>query len=146
MSSTKRGEDTWQDKLAAFLAKYPHVHVMVNGDHEIIDDANDFPYRGGMYQVGDTIMVWHREYDYCADRIVNELPYTGTPDHPNHPAKLFELESGNKLYWSGTSEAWHVWDVERSGSIFNPRVRRPLEGEPTPTYEEKVAERAGYGY
>jgi hypothetical protein len=138
------GQSQWEEKLIAFLAKYPHVNVVVNGAYEIIDDANDFPHRGGMLKVGDTVMVWHRDYDYCADRIVRELPYTGTPDHPNHPAKLFELESGNRMYWGGQDDAWHIWDVNHSGTIFNPRVRRPLEGEPTPTLDEKMAERAAF--
>jgi len=116
---------------------------MVNGAYEIIDDANDFPHRGGMYKVGDNIMVWHREYDYCVDRIVGELPYTGTPEHPNHPAVLFQLESGSQMHWSGESDSWQI---SRNDTVFSTRVRRPLADEPTFTIGEKIAESAGFRY
>lgn len=135
----RRGE--WETKFAAFLVKYPNASVLVDQSGEIIDNINDFPQRGGRFEVGDIIMVHERHNGYCADKIVEKVERGSPKEHPVDPDATYLLESGNKLIWSPDDDLW----LATSKTAFSRRARRPVDGEETLTLEEKMQSRKAFG-
>jgi hypothetical protein len=103
--------------------------------------VNDFPQRGGQFEIGDVVMVFERDHDYCADKIVGNSEEKTTIEHPVDKGNLYLLESGNKLYWDVDNDLW----MTTSKTAFSRRARRPVDGEEQLTLDEKTDSRKAFG-
>lgn len=138
---TMENRDKWEVMFAEFLAKYPNASVLVDQSGEIIDNLNDFPQRGGQFQVGDVVMVFERDHGYCADKIIGISDEKATIEHAVDKGTVYLLESGNCVYWDIDNDLWST----SSNRVFSRRVRRPVAGEELLTLEEKVESRKAFG-
>jgi hypothetical protein len=138
---TMENRDKWETKFAEFLAKHPNASVIVDDSGEILDNVNDFPQRGGQFEIGDIVMVFERDHDYCADKIVGISAEKTTIEHPVDKGSLYLLESGNKLYWDIDNDLW----MTTSKTAFSRRARRPVDGEEQLTLNEKIDSKKAFG-
>lgn len=137
----------WVEKATAFFKRHPGVSVIVNSKYEIIDNADTYPFRGGDFKIGDTIMarvctdVDRDDWGMCARTIVERTDFPG--DKHIDPYSIFKLDDGGEVWWSEHNNGWFL-SSQTSPDGQSRRIRPPVEGEEILTLEQKKEDAVRY--
>lgn len=118
--------EAWDEKLSRFFRKHSNVSTIVNSRLEVIGNADEFPYRGGGFEIGDTVMVRNGVGDASREFVATEVVGRNEDDGS------FRLENGMQLFWNAGDCGWFAW--RREPYVSGDRARKPLEGEIEPEF------------